>query len=414
MTAILDGKPLSQALANATAGLAAPERGLARAAVMSACKNWWRVGRTLNAYLDRPPKHRQVLALLHLGAAELLSLNTPDHAAVNSYVSLTRRTRTLATYKNLVNAILRRIIREREAIEATPCVLALPDWLRESWEQAYGAESCRKMAESMLTEPGLDLCLRDEAIAGPILAEREGFVPAPGMLRLADPAGLQELPGYHQGRWWVQDLSAQLPARLFGDPAGRQIADFCAAPGGKTMQLAAAGAEVTAYDISERRLRRLQDNLARTGLKARVEVRDLAENPPEETFDAILLDAPCSATGTLRRNPDVMLHRSPEDVESLVALQQRLLQAAVTSLKPGGILVYSVCSLEPAEGEDQIAWALEHLQGLRLDPIVAEELPLLPDGRTKQGTLRILPHMLSHENPRLSGVDGFFAARLRR
>ena len=223
------------------------------------------------------------------------------------------------------------------------------------------------------------------------------------------------LPGFTEGQWWVQDAAAALPARLFGDVAGKTIADLCAAPGGKTAQLAQAGARVTAVDRSPNRMARLRDNLARLSLEAETVVADAAEwhgRNRSGGFDGILIDAPCTSTGTIRRHPDVGWLRQEADIAALAALQKRLLQQAVALLKPGGTLVYCTCSLEPEEGEQAIAALLAAEPAMRRVPIEAGEVAGLAEIVTAEGDLRTLPCHLPHDDPRLGGLDGFYAARL--
>jgi 16S rRNA (cytosine967-C5)-methyltransferase len=222
------------------------------------------------------------------------------------------------------------------------------------------------------------------------------------------------LPGFNDGQWWVQDAAAAIPARLFGDVKDKSIADLCAAPGGKTAQLVHAGARVTAVDRSSNRIARLKDNLARLSLTAETVVADAAEWQPasNELFDGILVDAPCAATGTIRRHPDVAWLKQEADIGTLSALQKRLLQRAVTLLKPGGTLVYCTCSLEPEEGEQAVATLLADETGLRRAPVGRDEVAGLDEILTQAGDVRTLPSHLAHADPRLGGLDGFYAARL--
>jgi 16S rRNA (cytosine967-C5)-methyltransferase len=234
-----------------------------------------------------------------------------------------------------------------------------------------------------------------------------------GSVRTVAQGHVALLPGYHEGAWWVQDAAAALPARLFGDVAGREVADLCAAPGGKTAQLSAAGARVTAVDRSASRLTRVRDNLARLGLFAAMVAADVTEWQAGP-FDAVLVDAPCSSTGTIRRHPDVAWLKSEIDLAQLTGLQRRLLDRAVALAKPGGAIVYCVCSLEPEEGEQQIEALLAREAGVRRRPIRAGEVPGIADFLTPAGDLRTLPSQWSDSDPRMGGLDGFFAARLER
>ena len=269
------------------------------------------------------------------------------------------------------------------------------------------------MAAALSHEPSLDLTAKSDA--GQWAARLHGEVLPTGTVRTLLHGSVTMLPGFSEGQWWVQDAAAALPARLFGDISGKSIADLCAAPGGKTAQLAQAGARVTALDRSPARMARLRDNLARLSLEAETVVADAAEwQGPAESFDGILVDAPCTSTGTIRRHPDVAWLRQEADIAPLAALQKRLLQTAVALLKPGGLLVYCTCSLEPEEGEAAIAALLASEASLRRAPIASAEMAGLADIITSEGDLRTLPCHLPHTDPRLAGLDGFYAARLVR
>ena len=314
-------------------------------------------------------------------------------------------------YKGLVNAVLRRLAREGQALAAGQDAARLntPDWLWASWSAAYGAETTRAIAEAHLADPPLDLSVKRDAEAW---AERLGARVLPtGALRLPPGTGdVARLPGYDDGAWWVQDAAAALPARLLGEVAGRRVLDLCAAPGGKTAQLAAAGAEVTAVERSEARLGRLRDNLARLGLAAATVTADAAEWRPPAPAEAVLLDAPCSATGTLRRHPDIAHLKGPEQLSALTALQDRLLAAALGMVAPGGLLVYAVCSLQPEEGPQRIAALLSGGAPAARIPVEPGELDGLEELVTPEGDLRTLPCQLAEAG----GMDGFYTCRLRR
>jgi 16S rRNA (cytosine967-C5)-methyltransferase len=349
-----------------------------------------------------PPKARPAGQVLRLGTAQLLYLGQPAHAVVDTAVDLAP-----PPYRKLVNAVLRRLSREGEARLAglDACRLSIPVWLWESWAQDWGEETARRIANASLAEAPLDLTVKTD---GPGWAARLGGVLLPtSTVRLEKPGLVTELEGFQEGAWWVQDAAAFLPARLLGDVRGQRVADLCAAPGGKTAQLAQAGADVTAVDRGETRLSRLRENMERLGLTARIVAADASAWTPEEKFDAVLLDAPCSATGTLRRHPDLAHLKKPEDAGKLAQAQLRLLNAAASMLKPGGRLVYAVCSLAKAEGEEIAARALEGGAPLALDPIVPAELPGLAEAVTKEGYLRSFPFHWQD----MGGMDGFFAAR---
>jgi 16S rRNA (cytosine967-C5)-methyltransferase len=309
--------------------------------------------------------------------------------------------------------VLRRLARDKAAIRGglDAARLDTPDWLWQRWTKTYGEAGARKIAEAHLVEPALDLSVKSDAAGW---AERLGGIVLPtGSVRFVPSGPVEDLSGYAEGEWWVQDAAAALPAKLLADFAGKRVADLCAAPGGKTAALAAAGANVTAIDISAPRVARLRSNLARLKLIAETVVADILDWTPGEPFDAVLLDAPCSATGTIRRHPDIALLKKPEDIESLAALQERMIDRAVGMLKPGGILVFCTCSLEPEEGETQFERALSRY-GLTALPIDPAEVGGLAPIITPKGTIQTLPSQLPAANPRLSGLDGFFIGRGRK
>jgi 16S rRNA (cytosine967-C5)-methyltransferase len=287
-----------------------------------------------------------------------------------------------------------------------------PDWLWSRWVERWDEERTRAIAEAHLIEPPLDLTVKSEPHGW--AEQLSGRVLSTGSVRLLPKGRIKQLPGFAEGAWWVQDTAASLPARLLGDVSGRRVADLCAAPGGKTAQLALAGASVVAVDTSKTRLLRLAENLARLDLAAELVLADATAWQPEERFDAVLLDAPCSSTGTIRRHPDIPYLKSPEDIQALAALQTRLLDNAASLLKPGGKLVYATCSLEAEEGEAQIAALLGCNDELKLDPIAPEEIAAEPDWIWPSGCLRTFPYGLKLDTPEWSGMDGFFAARLVR
>lgn len=338
--------------------------------------------------------------VLRLGLAQLLFLDTPAHAAVDTAMDLVK-SRAPEKFHGLVNAVLRRMSREgkRRLGRQDAARLNTPPWLWDSWCAAYGEATTQAIADAHLIEPPLDFSVKADA---ELWAEKlEAAVLPTGGLRRAVGGMVGDLPGYAEGAWWVQDAAAALPVRLLGEVRGTRIVDLCAAPGGKTAQLAAAGAIVTAVDRSKDRLGLVKANLDRLGLAAELVVADGTEWRPAGLVDAVLLDAPCSATGTIRRHPDVMRLRRPEDVTKMADLQARLLRAAMGMVKPGGVVVYAVCSLQPEEGEAQIA-------GLTRRPLAPAELSGQDQFITAAGDLRTLPcHW-----PDLGGLDGFFAARL--
>jgi 16S rRNA (cytosine967-C5)-methyltransferase len=372
----------------------------------------------LKAFVERPlPREAgRVWVVLLTGAAQLVCLRTPAHAAVDTAVQAVRRLPGGARYAGLVNAVLRRVGDKGAALLAdkNAAELNVPDWLRERWTGAYGPDEARQIAEASLTEAPLDLSLKPGADPTEWAKRLGGRVLPTGSIRLHAAGRIEELPGYGDGIWWVQDAGAALVARSAGDVAGKSVADLCAAPGGKTAGLAAAGASVTAVDVSEKRLERLRANLERLNLSAQVVAADAAAWTPGRQFDVVILDAPCTATGTIRRHPDILHLKRPDDVGRMGELQRRLLANAANLVCPGGMLVYSTCSLEPEEGERQIEAFLADHPAFHRMPIAAAELNAEPAWLNTAGDLRILPHQLALEPPELSGIDGFYIARLQR
>ena len=408
---------LDDALAQHVRGLDPADTGLARAIATTTFRRLGLIRRALDARLERGlPEHQPVLlALLATGAAQILDLAVPDHAAVDLAVRLAKADRRTQHLGGLVNAVLRRVARERDEILAgtDPLADGAPDWLAEHWREIYGPERAASIARAHLAGATVDITVK----ADPELwAERLGAALLPtGSLRLpAETAPVPSLDGFESGAWWVQDAAAALPARLLGARPGERVADLCAAPGGKTAQLAAAGAQVTAVDRSVPRLERLQRNLDRLGLSAEIVAADALTLDRPDAFDAVLLDAPCSATGTIRRHPDVAWTKSPQDVTRLTILQAKLLDKAAGLVKPGGRLVYCTCSLEPQEGERQVSDFLAAYPAFERVPVEAAELGGLPELIDGNGDLRTLPCHLGGGTDARGGLDGFFASRLRR
>ncbi len=405
------GQPLDEALARHAgfAGLDPRDRAFVRLLLATTLRRLGEIDVVLAALIERPLEGPNAAGrqVLRLGAAQLLFLGTAPHAAVDTSVRLIEDAH-LPHLKGLANAVLRRISREGAAIlgDRDPARLNTPQWLWASWAEAYGEEATRAIAAAHLIEAPLDLTPRSNADfwAGQLEAE----VLPTGTLRRTGGGHIAELAGFAEGAWWVQDAAATLPVRLLGDIAGKRVADLCAAPGGKTMQLCAAGANVTAVDISARRMVRVGENLARAGLAAELITADASKWTASEPFDAILLDAPCSGTGTLRRHPDIAWLKDEEDVGRLTLTQDRLLLHAVQQLKPGAILVYAVCSLQEDEGLGRIEALLARDTRLRRIRIQPAELPGLEDALTKDGDVRTLPSMW----PERGGLDGFYIARL--
>jgi len=391
------------------------DRALMRRLVATVLRRLGTLGHVLSRLLDKgiPSDAPRAQSALLIGAAQILWMDVPDHAAVDLSVRLVQSDRRAARYAGLINAVLRRCAREGKAIidDVKSQTLDVPPWLFARWSAHYGEANAHAMAAALSHEPSLDLTVKSDASQW--ASRLHGEVLPTGTVRTLLHGSVTMLPGFSDGQWWVQDAAAALPARLFGDINGKVIADLCAAPGGKTAQLAQAGARVTAVDRSPARMTRLHDNLARLSLEAEVVVADAVEWPGAvESFDGILIDAPCTSTGTIRRHPDVAWLRQEGDIAPLVALQKRLLQKAVTLLKPGGTLVYCTCSLEPEEGEAAISALLAGESGLRRAPIAPSEVAGLAEIITSEGDLRTLPCHLPHADPRLAGLDGFYASRL--
>ncbi|MCF3947470.1 methyltransferase domain-containing protein [Acidiphilium sp. AL] len=390
--------PLDTALDSLRA-IPARDRAAAHRIAAAVLRRTGSLDAVLDAYLTKAPPI-PVRHALRIGTAQLLLLGAPAHAAVSTAVGLAHA-RGLGKFAGLVNAVLRRVATEgKAALDALDAPrLDTPQWLWASW----GADG-RAIATAHQNEAPLDLSLKPGA------KPPEGAVLLPtGSARLPAGTDVTTLAGFADGDFWVQDAAAALPARLLGDVAGQRVLDLCAAPGGKTAQLAAAGAIVTALDRDPARLERLRGNLARLDLTAETIAADALEWRPEPKFDAILLDAPCSATGTIRRHPEILHLRRKHDIAACAAIQDRLLDAAASMLTPGGRLVYAVCSLQNDEGAERIDAACARL-GLRRDPLEPGEVPGLTEAITASGDLATHPGLW----PDRGGMDGFFAARLIR
>jgi 16S rRNA (cytosine967-C5)-methyltransferase len=392
------------------------DRGLARLIVMTVLRRKGELGTVVSSFLGKPlpADCGRLKSILLSAAAQLLVLETPPHAAISLAVDQTRADRGARRFDKLTNAVLRKVATEGQAVLAglDAARLNMPPWLLSRWQAAYGEDTARAIATASLSEAALDISVKSDVETW---AERLGGIVLPtGSVRLNAHGRIEDLPGFADGAWWVQDAAAALPARLLGDVTGRDVVDICAAPGGKTAQLAARGANVTAVDVSAERLKRVSENLSRLGLNADVVASDAATWEPGRQFDAVLLDAPCTATGTIRRHPDIVHLKRDTDMAELAALQTRLLEAASRLVKPGGVILYCTCSLEPEEGAEQVARFLaEHAEFAR-EPIAPGECGIEASWLTAEGDLRTLPFHLVRAEPGLSGLDGFFAARLRR
>jgi 16S rRNA (cytosine967-C5)-methyltransferase len=396
------------------------DRALMRRLVATVLRRLGTLRHLLGGFLEKgfPAEAPRTESILLIGAAQILWLDVPDHAAVDLSVRLAQADRRAARYAGLINAVLRRVAKERDTSLTPRSTRDTPEWLVKRWTKTYGAETARAIAEANGHEPALDLTVKQDGDknTAEIWAERlRGRVMPTGTVRTVAHGAIALLPGFAEGAWWVQDAAASIPAQLLGDVRGLRVGDLCAAPVGMTAQLAYAGANVTAVDRSAARLMRLQENLTRLGLQAETVTADVLEWRPEAgPFDALLLDAPCSSTGTIRRHPDVPWLKGETDIAVLVSLQQRLLDRAVELLKPGGTLVYCVCSLEPEEGVNQIDGLLARNAGVVRKPITPEDAFGHGEFVTAAGDLRTLPLHLPDPDPHWGGLDGFFAARLTR
>jgi 16S rRNA (cytosine967-C5)-methyltransferase len=390
--------------------LDARDAGFARAIASETLRRFGQLDALIRSFVAKPPApHRAGPApeILLAGTCELLFLNVSAHAAVDAANRLAARDHKAVHFKPLINAALRRIAREGREILAKQDAerLATPDWLWPRWCDTYGEDVARRIARAHGVPPMLDILRKDAAFEIP------GAVALPGdVLRLADAGRVEDIAGFGEGAWWIQDFAASLPARLLGDLRGQTVIDLCAAPGGKTAQLAALGANVIAVERDPARLMRLKANLERLHLSATCIEADARDYRPDTPAPFVLLDAPCSATGTIRRHPDLPWTKSAADINICASAAGELLDAAADMVAPGGMLVFAVCSLEREEGVEQIADFLRlHGEFARL-PIGADEVFGMAELITPDGDLRTLPCHLSEQG----GMDGFYAARLKK
>ena len=418
LQATLGGRQLDDALAkhDKLARLDRRDRAFVRLLLATTLRRLGQIDALIEHCLTRPlpAQAGEVRDILRLGLCQLLILGTPPHAAVDSAVRLAA-SRGHVHHKKLVNAVLRRMTRHGAALIAAQDAprLNTPDWLWRSWSATFGEETCRGIAAQHLEEPPLDITVKSDAERW--AAELGAEILPTGTLRLRRGGTPTTLPGFEDGAWWVQDAAAALSARVLiealgGDLRGRHVIDLCAAPGGKTVQLAAAGAAVSAVDFAAERLQLLRQNLSRLGLAATLIDADAERWRAGAPADAVLLDAPCTATGTIRRHPDVQHAKSPAQVKRQAATQGKLLRAAADMVAPGGVLVYSVCSLQPEEGAQRIAAFLGDATGFARVPVAAHEVGGQAAFITQAGDVQTLPCHLAEAG----GMDGFFIARLRR
>ncbi len=393
------------------ASLSPPDRAFVQLLAKTTMRRLGQIDDILSRFLERPLESSaaRIMHVLRLGIVQLVWLDTPPHAAVHSAVEMTKQLK-LPKYSGLVNAVLKRAAHDAKAIAASQDAekINTPAWLWKNWEKTYGEATARAIAAQHMQEAPLDITVKSDAQGW---AEQfSGTLLPQGSVRVRDARNVTHMKGFATGEWWVQDAAAAIPAKLLGDVAGKRVVDMCAAPGGKTAQLAAAGANVTAVDVSKERIALLKTNMHRLKLQADYVAIDAGKWTPAFTPDAILLDAPCSATGTLRRHPDVAWNRQPDDIARLTQTQHRLLRHALDMLAPGGKLAYAVCSLQPEEGEKQIAALLKERKDAVLVPIETGANSALAECITPRGELRTLPcHMKAH-----GGMDGFYAAVLEK
>ena len=400
------GQPLESGLAAATGGLArADDRALVHAIAAEVLRRLSDLDALIDSATQRPlPDDAKARMALRIALVQALALGTPGHAAISTVLPLVD-----GGPRKLVHGVFGTLMRSGAALPDPP---SLPPATADRWQQAWGTAVIAHAARAIAKPPALDLTLADPAESASLAAQLGGISLMPGHVRLAERGAVPDIDGYGDGRWWVQDLAASLPARLIGRPVagrGARAIDLCAAPGGKTLQLAAAGWDVTAVDIAKSRVARLRDNLARTGLAADVVTADALDWAPLAPVDALLLDAPCSATGIFRRHPDVLHRVRASVIAEMAELQARLLRRAADWVRPGGYLLYATCSLEPEEGEEQIGRFLGERMDYAIDRVLPDELP---NGMVaaSQGWLRTLPGTMADAG----GCDGFFIARMMR
>lgn len=390
------------------------DRALANRLITTALRRQGQLNFIIHTLLDKgmPGKSGSFEAVLRLSLAQLVFL--PDlgaHSALFLAVEATKRDPKARHLSGLMNAVLRNAQANSAKFGMLSDDLLIPDTFGDTWLEAYGEAAINGFSTALLAGAPLDLTLKtDDAELIDALGAEKVMADTVRIDQRDRP--VEALPGFAEGLWWVQDTASAIPARLLGAKAGGRVLDLCAAPGGKTAQLVKAGYRVTALDSDASRMERLKQNLARLDYTAETVVADAGNYAPVSPFDGVLLDAPCSATGTFRRHPEVIWHRSVGDVAGRVRLQRALLANAFRCLEAGGVLVYCVCSLEPAEGEGQVEWALDTLPGLELWPVTVEELPGLAAAVTARGLVRTHPGMAP--GGRAGGMDGFFVARFRR
>lgn len=387
--------------------LSPADRAFARACAMGALRRLGEIDQILGKRLKTMPG-LPTLTILRIAVAQMLVLETPAFAAVSTAVKLAERDNKTRPYKNLINAVLRGI--DRDGFGVTKPEANLPEWLAARWQATYGDEAFKGLAEATRFEPATDISVKAKADASAIAEALDATVLPGGTLRTERRGDVAQWPGFDDGDWWVQDAAAAIPARLLNVKAGQTALDLCAAPGGKTLQLADAGAEVVALDRSESRVKRLRQNFERMKLEAEVVAIPAEDWEDDRQFDAVLLDAPCSATGTYRRNPEALRAVRPADIAKLADVQHRLLDVAAAKVRPGGRLVYCVCSLEREEGETQMLAFLRRNSAFKTVSVDTDAVGAPSEALTKEGWLRVMPGQWADKG----SLDGFFIACLQR
>ena len=394
------------------AKLSVQDRGFAWAIAATVLKRKGQIDALLEKYLKHslPQRARGVEFILRIGIGELLFLKNSPHAVVSTAQEVAKTEKGLTKYTGLINALLRRVSREGESLlekEIFP-ILNIPEWIDDRWQQNYGSDEVQRIANAITEEAALDITVKSDP---ELWSEKLGGTILPtGSIRVKTSEKINDLTGYQDGEWWVQDAATALPVRLLGDIQGQRVLDLCAAPGGKTLQLVTSGAKVTAVDISSSRLKRFYENISRVGAKVEVVNEDILKWEPDLKWPVIILDAPCSSTGTVRRHPDVFYLKSEHDINELAALQKNFLAKAIDWLEPNGTLLYCTCSLEPEEGKDLIADFLSGQRNFKAVQFDAARIGNQDQFITADGALTTLP---SHW-PKLGGLDGFFAQAIQK
>lgn len=390
------------------------DRGLVRAIVTTGLRRKGQLDALVGQFLSKPLPAKSGIAasVLLAAAAQLVFMRVPPHAAIDLAVRQANKDQNARYFSGLINAVLRKVSAKSQACadETGAGRTNTPGWLWKRWSKSFDATIADQIAEAHLIEPPLDLTMKDVTTADHWAEQLGGDVLSNGTVRISGATGrIEELQGYGDGTWWVQDAAASLPVALLGDVKGKRVLDLCAAPGGKTAQLAAAGSAVTAVDLSEVRLARVGQNLQRLGLTAELICDDAAKFEADELFDAVICDVPCSATGTIRRHPDLPYLKSIKQMTDLVRVQAAILSRAIDLTRPGGSIVYCTCSLEPEECEGQIESLLARGMAVTRDPVTADQVFGQTHLLSEAGDLRSLPFHSLGEKP---GLDGFYACRL--